>query len=266
VHHAFSRGRFAAADLRAPTRARARVRATLPPRGIVVTLHLLVLLLDLAGTFVFALSGATAAVRRRLDLFGVLVLAFVAANSGGILRDVLIGAVPPASISDWRYLGASVLAGLVTFRWAPAIERLKNPVRLFDAAGLAMFAVVGANKALEHGLEPPMAALLGMLSGIGGGIVRDVLLREVPLVLRAELYAVAALAGALVVVTGEWLAWPTSATMGAGALLCFALRMAAIRRGWRLPVARAGEDADGASRIGGGHGNHPPRTRNDSDA
>ena len=212
-----------------------------------MTLKLLVLLLDLAGTFVFALSGATAAVRRRLDLFGVLVLAFVAANSGGILRDLLIGAVPPASIRDWRYLGVSVLAGLVTFRWAPSIERLKNPVRLFDAAGLAMFAVVGANKALEHGLEPPMAALLGMLSGIGGGIVRDVLLREVPLVLRAELYAVAALAGALVVVTGEWLAWPTTATMCGGAVLCFGLRMAAIRRGWRLPVAPAAD----AARDGG---------------
>ncbi|HEU4664868.1 MAG TPA: trimeric intracellular cation channel family protein [Dokdonella sp.] len=198
---------------------------------------LLVLSLDLAGTFVFALSGATAGVRRRLDLFGVLVLSFVAANSGGIARDLLIGAVPPASISDWRYLGASVLAGVVTFRWAPSIERLRNPVRLFDAAGLAMFAVVGANKALAHGLDPVMAALLGMLSGIGGGIVRDVLLSEVPLVLRTELYAVAALAGAAVVVVGDRLGVPATAAMCSGALLCFVLRLLAIRYGWGLPVA-----------------------------
>ncbi|MGN6518804.1 MAG: trimeric intracellular cation channel family protein [Dokdonella sp.] len=200
-------------------------------------LKLLVLLLDLAGTFVFALSGATAGVRRRLDLFGVLVLSFVAANSGGIVRDVLIGAVPPASISDWRYLGVSVLAGLVTFRWAPSIERLRNPVRLFDAAGLAMFAVVGTTKALAHDLDPVMAALLGMLSGIGGGIVRDVLLSEVPLVLRAELYAVAALAGAAVVVAGDRLGLPPIAVMCTGAMLCFVLRLLAIRYGWALPVA-----------------------------
>lgn len=202
-----------------------------------MTLKVLVLILDLFGTFVFALSGATAGVRRRLDLFGVLVLSFVAANSGGIARDVLIGAVPPAAISDWRYLGVSVLAGLITFWRAPTIERLRNPVRLFDAAGLALFAVVGANKALAHGLDPVMASLLGMLSGIGGGIVRDVLLNEVPLVLRADLYAVAALAGAAIVVIGDRLGLPTTGVMCAGALFCFGLRLLAIRNGWGLPVA-----------------------------
>lgn len=202
-----------------------------------MTLKLLVLILDLFGTFVFALSGAIAGVRRRLDLFGVLVLSFVAANSGGIVRDVLIGAVPPAAISDWRYLGVSVLAGLVTFWRAPTIEHLRNPVRLFDAAGLALFAVVGANKALAHGLDPVMASLLGMLSGIGGGIVRDVLLNEVPLVLRADLYAVAALAGAAIVVIGDRLGLPTTGVMCVGAAFCFGLRLLAIRNGWGLPVA-----------------------------
>lgn len=219
-----------------------------------MTLKLLVLILDLAGTFVFALSGATAGVRRRLDLFGVLVLSFVAANFGGIVRDVLIGAVPPAAISDWRYLGVSVLAGLITFWWAPSIERLSNPVRLFDAAGLALFAVVGANKALAHGLDPVMASLLGMLSGIGGGIMRDVLLNEVPLVLRADLYAVAALAGAAAVVIGDRLGLPTTAAMGVGAVLCFALRVAAIHYGWGLPVAgshdKIGELQDDDARGG----------------
>ncbi|MEO5561662.1 MAG: trimeric intracellular cation channel family protein [Dokdonella sp.] len=212
-------------------------------------MQLLVLILDLFGTFVFALSGATAGVRRRLDLFGVLVLSFVAANSGGIVRDMLIGAVPPAAISDWRYLGVSVLAGLVTFWRAPTIERLRNPVRLFDAAGLALFAVVGANKALAHGLDPVMASLLGMLSGIGGGIVRDVLLNEVPLVLRADLYAVAALAGAAIVVIGDRLGLPTTGAMCVGAVFCFGLRLLAIRNGWGLPVAssleKQGKPRDG---------------------
>jgi len=195
----------------------------------------LVLILDLAGTFVFALSGATAGARRQLDIFGVLVLAFAAACSGGILRDVLIGATPPAAISDWRYLVASLIAGLLVFRWHATIERIANPVRIFDAAGLALFAVAGTHKALAYGLNPVMSALLGMLTGIGGGVVRDVLLAQVPTVLRSDLYAVAALAGAIVVVLGDQFAiWPTVTAVG-GAALCFVLRMMAIRRGWHLP-------------------------------
>ncbi len=201
-------------------------------------MHTLVLALDLLGTFVFALSGATAGVKRRLDLFGVLVLSFVVGNLGGITRDLLIGAVPPAAISDWRYLAASVLAGLITF-WAPyAIDRLSSPVLVFDGAGLGLFAVSGAQKALAYGLHPVMAALLGMLTGIGGGIARDVLLAEIPTVLRADLYAVAALAGAAVVVIGHVLHFPSAAVMIAGALLCFGLRLLAIHWGWHLPVAR----------------------------
>jgi uncharacterized membrane protein YeiH len=197
----------------------------------------LVLVLDLVGTFVFALSGAVAGVRHRLDLFGVLVLAFAAGNAGGIARDLLIGAVPPAAISDWRYLTVSLLAGIVTF-WRPfAIERLRSPVLLFDAAGLALFAVAGTQKALAFGLGPVMAALLGMLTGIGGGMTRDVLLAEIPIVLRADLYAVAALSGAAVVVIGAGLRLPATAVTIAGAVLCFGLRFLAIRRGWHLPVA-----------------------------
>lgn len=211
------------------------------------TMKTLLLVLDLCGTFVFALSGATAAVRRRLDLFGVLVLSFAAANSGGIVRDLLIGAVPPAAISDWRYLGAALCAGAITFLWYPLLEKLKNPVRMFDAAGLALFAVAGAEKALAFGLHPVMAALLGMLTGIGGGMARDVLLAEVPMVLRADLYAVAALAGATVVVLGEWLQLPSTAVVLGGALLCFGLRMMAVRRGWHLPTASRGAGTPGDS-------------------
>src|ERR1700730_16825714 len=196
----------------------------------------LLLVLDLIGTFVFALSGATAGVRNRLDLFGVLVLSYAAGNAGGITRDLLIGAVPPAAMSDWRYLAVSLLSGSVTF-WRPSIiDRLRSPALLFDAAGLGLFAVAGTQKALAFGLNPVMAALLGMLT-IGGGMTRDVLLAEIPTVLRADLYAVAALAGAAVVVIGAALRLPSTAVTIAGAVVCFGLRFVAIRRGWHLPVA-----------------------------
>lgn len=220
------------------------------------------LVLDLIGTFVFALSGAVAGVRERLDLFGVLVLSFAAGSAGGIMRDLLIGAVPPGSISDWRYLAVALIAGLVVFFWYPVSDRLRNLsnlILIFDAAGLGLFAVVGTQKALGYGLNPAMAALLGMLSGVGGGMLRDVLLAQIPIVLRAELYAVAALAGAAVVVAGQALSLPPTATAIAGAALCFGLRLVAMRRGWRLPVAElpkrpapeadaVGEQTDGAGR------------------
>jgi uncharacterized membrane protein YeiH len=193
--------------------------------------------LDLAGTFVFALSGAMAGVKHRLDLFGVLVLSFAAANAGGITRDVLIGAVPPGAIADWHYLGVSLLAGFLTFYFPSRVIQRWNPVLVFDAAGLALFAVTGTSKALAHGLNPVMAVLLGTLTGIGGGMARDVLLAQIPTVLRADLYAVAALAGAVVVVVAELTEFPSGAAMLLGAALCFALRVLAMRFGWRLPVA-----------------------------
>src|SRR5437764_4924740 len=197
-----------------------------PSLDLGTAIKTLVLTLDLVGTFVFALSGALGGARRRLDIFGVLVLSFVAANSGGIVRDLLIGATPPAAIADWRYLVVSLLAGVTVFFWSPVIERLRHPVQLFDAAGLALFCVAGAQKALVHGLHPASAALLGMLTGIGGGVARDVLLSEVPAVLRSDIYAVAALAGAAVVVAGDALHLPSAPVALAGAALCFGLRMA----------------------------------------
>jgi uncharacterized membrane protein YeiH len=203
------------------------------------------LVLDLIGTFVFALSGGAAGVKERLDLFGVLVLSFAAASAGGIMRDLLIGAVPPAAISDWRYLAVSLLAGLIMFFWYPISERLRtlrNHVLVFDAGGLALFAVVGTQKALGFRLNPVMAALLGVLTGIGGGMLRDVLVAQVPMVLRADLYAVAALAGAVVVVVGHELNLPAAATAIAGAVLCSGIRFIAIRRGWHLPVAGLPDD------------------------
>ena len=192
---------------------------------------------DLGGTFVFALSGGMAGVKHRLDLFGVLVLAFAAGNSGGIARDVMIGALPPAAIYDWRYIAVSMLAGLITFYWYRVINRLSSPVLVFDAAGLALFAVAGAGKALAFHAGPVAATLLGMLTGVGGGMVRDVLVNEIPTVLRTELYAVAALVGSAVVVGGRMLHVPSAAAAVAGAVLCFALRFVAMRRGWQLPTA-----------------------------
>lgn len=212
--------------------------------AIVPAMKTFLTVLDFVGTFVFALSGAVAAVKRELDLFGVLVLSFVAASTGGIIRDVLIGAIPPATLVDWRYLVISLFAGILTFYWLPVIARLKSPVQLFDAAGLALFAVSGAQKALDYGLDAPMAALLGMLTGIGGGMARDILLTEIPTVLRAELYAVAALAGASVVVIGGLLDMPSAATTLTGALLCFGLRLGGIYRGWHLPRARPSKSAN----------------------
>ncbi|HEY3267654.1 MAG TPA: trimeric intracellular cation channel family protein [Armatimonadota bacterium] len=193
--------------------------------------------LDLSGTFVFALSGGVAGVKHKLDIFGVLVLSFAAATAGGIARDVMIGATPVAALRDWRYVAVSLSAGLLTFYCYPLIDRLRGSVLIFDAGGLALFAVTGASKALAYHLNPVAVALLGMLTGIGGGMARDIMLAEVPVVLRSDLYAVAALAGAAAMVIGRMLHVPTTVTVTVSVLLCFGLRFIAIRRGWNLPVA-----------------------------
>jgi uncharacterized membrane protein YeiH len=212
--------------------------------------------LDLSGTFVFAISGALAAVNYRLDIFGILVLAFVAGNFGGITRDLLIGSVPPSALADGLYLLVSVLAGLIVFFRYAGVDRLRSPVLLFDAAGLALFSVVGAQKAIMFGLGPVMAALLGMLTGIGGGMTRDLLLAEIPQVLRSDLYAVAALAGASIVVIGAVLDISYGVAAPAGAALCFGLRFAAIKHGWQLPTARL--SARRRDKSNGGDNERPP--------
>lgn len=201
-------------------------------------MHPIVVVLDLVGTFAFAISGGTLAVRKRFDLFGVLVLSFTAAVTGGIVRDVLIGATPPVALANWHYLAVSCIAGLATFYRGDAIERMQNPVQLFDAVGLGLFAVTGATKALEAGLAPGGAMLLGMVTGIGGGMARDILAMRIPVVLQSDLYAVAALAGAAVVVVGSLMDGPQPVLLVCGALLVFFLRFMAVRHGWRLPTAR----------------------------
>jgi len=209
-----------------------------------IVVNTLLVVFDLGGTFVFSLSGAMAGVKHRLDLFGVLVLSFAAGNSGGIARDVMIGAHPPAAISDWRYIAVSMLAGLMTFYWYRSINRLSSPVLVFDAAGLALFAVSGAGKALAFDAGPVAATLLGMLTGIGGGMTRDILVVEIPTVLRTELYALAALIGAAVEVLGRMLHIPSPVAAIAGAVLCFGLRFMAMRRRWQLPTAHPLDNGD----------------------
>lgn len=204
-----------------------------------------VTLLDFAGTFAFAISGAVVAVRHRLDLFGVLVLSFAAATAGGILRDLLLGATPPVSLVDWRYLTVSSCAGLLAFFRYEHVERMRNPVQFFDAIGLGLFAVLGTSKALAAGLGPVGAVMIGVLTGVGGGVVRDMLVAQVPQVLRRhEIYAVTAMAAALVVVAGAELGLPAAPVAVTGAGLCFALRLLAIRRGWKLPAAGGGDAAN----------------------
>jgi uncharacterized membrane protein YeiH len=203
------------------------------------------LVLDLIGTFVFALSGASVGVRHRLDLFGVLVLSFAAALAGGITRDLLIGAVPPVGITDWRYIIVALVAGLVFFVWDSTFVRLRTTILLLDAAGLGLFAVTGTLKALKYHLGPGTAVMLGVLTGVGGGVLRDVLVSEVPTVLRSELYAVAALCGAAIVVLARELALPPYVGGLGGVAVCFALRALAIKRGWRLPVVGEWRRAEG---------------------
>ena len=205
-------------------------------------MHSFLFILDLVGTFAFAISGAALGVRKHFDLFGVLVLSFVAAVSGGVARDLLIGATPPVAIANWNYLAVSCAAGLLCFYRGALVERMNNPVQLFDALGLGLFAVTGATKALAAGLGPVGALLLGMLTGIGGGIARDLLAMRIPVVLQSDLYAVAALAGAAVVVLAHRFGWPGEPFLLGGAALVFFLRFMAIRHGWRLPVAAPGGD------------------------
>lgn len=197
--------------------------------------HLLFDLVDLAGTFAFAISGATAARRAHLDLFGILAIAFITACGGGIVRDLCLGAVPPVGLSDWRYLATAVVASLLTMVAYTWVERLTYPVRLFDAMGLGLFAVYGAHKALMLGHNAEMAILLGMITAIGGGVARDVLLARVSIVLEQEIYALAAFAGAALAVVGERYQWPAVWATWLPILFCFGLRFLSLRLHWNLP-------------------------------
>lgn len=196
----------------------------------------ILIVFDLVGIFVFAITGALVAVRKGLDVFGVLVLAGTTGLGGGFVRDVLIDATPPAALADWRYLVVPVAAGLLTFFYHPTLGRMERSVNVLDAFGLGLFCVTGALKALDHGLGVVPAALLGMVTGIGGGMLRDLLASRVPLVFRGELYATPALAGAAVVVAGAHTDLPTYVVALVGGGVCIAWRLLAIWRHWQAPV------------------------------
>lgn len=195
--------------------------------------------LDVLGIFVFAISGGLVAVRNQLDLVGVVVLAMATGLGGGVIRDVLIGAVPPPALVEWHYLVVPLVGGLLTFAWHPAFGRLERVINVFDAFGLGLFCAAGALKAHEYGLGPVPSAALGMITGVGGGIIRDVLAGRVPVVLRhGELYATPALAGAAVAAVGVELGVASSVMTAPAVAVATGWRLLALRRGWTAPLPR----------------------------
>jgi uncharacterized membrane protein YeiH len=200
-------------------------------------LYALYYYLDLAGTFVFAISGAAAAKQRGLDLFGILAIAFTVACGGGIIRDICIGAIPPTGLTNWRYLVAAIIATGMTVSLYSLVQRLNHPVLFFDALGLSLFAVTGAQKSLAFGHNAEVAILLGITTAVGGGVLRDILLNRIPVILEREIYASAALIGASIVVVGQYLEWLPRDWVSIIALVtCFSLRLLSLHYGWNLPV------------------------------
>lgn len=200
-------------------------------------------ILDLGGTFVFALSGASLGARKGFDAVGILVLGLVTALGGGLVRDVLIADGPPSALRDQAYLAAPVMASAIVLVGHRVVERLHRPVQVFDAAGLGLFCVAGTTKALDAGLGATASVLLGTMTAVGGGVLRDVLAREVPMIFRADsqLYAIPAALGAAATVAAHEIDVEPAVAAVAIALAVFAVRLLAIRRGWRAPTARAGD-------------------------
>lgn len=196
----------------------------------------LLLALDLAGTFAFALNGALTAIRTvRLDIVGVITLAMITAIGGGIIRDILINALPPATFRDWRYLTVAAAGGLVAFALGRWLQKHIVPITVLDALGLSLFAVTGASKALGYGLGAGQAVILGAITGVGGGTIRDVLIRQVPTVLSSGLYAIPALiAAGITVATDRAGVYGIPAALGA-ATACFVIRMVGVHYGLNAP-------------------------------
>lgn len=193
---------------------------------------------DMAGTVLFAVEGAMAALKGGLDLFGVLVLSFATALGGGVVRDLLIGAAPPTALRDWRYPAMAFAAGAATFIGHAVVGQVPaGLMTTLDAAGLSLFAVAGTEKALNRDIPPFSAALMGTITGVGGGTLRDILLAQVPAILRVDVYATAALLGSAVMTAAIRLGWPPRYAALAGGGACFALRMVSVWRHWALPTA-----------------------------
>lgn len=191
---------------------------------------------DLGGTFVFAIEGAMVAQAAGFDPVGILVLAFLTALGGGIIRDTLIGALPPAAIREWRYAVIVLAASVLAFTANPAARTVPDWLMTgLDAAGLALFAVAGTEKSLQHGVHPLPAIFLGTIGGVGGGVMRDLMLSHVPRILNSDIYATAAMLGASIVVLGQAARIRPQIMAVVAALACFALRMVAVARDWQLP-------------------------------
>ncbi len=196
----------------------------------------MLLALDLLGTFAFALNGALTALRvARLDIVGVVTLGMITALGGGIIRDVLLN-IPPATFNDWRYLTVAAAGGLIAFLFGRNLVRLNTPINVLDAAGLSLFAVTGAGKAMQLGLGPAQAVLLGALTGVGGGTLRDVMVRQIPSVLSSGLYAIPALIGATATVVATLLDVHGPVTAVGGAALCFLIRMVGVHYDLDAPM------------------------------
>ncbi|MCC6231000.1 MAG: trimeric intracellular cation channel family protein [Verrucomicrobiales bacterium] len=198
------------------------------------------------GVVVSAVAGVLAARGRRVDLFGVVVLAVVTALGGGTIRDICLGATPVFWIADGRYAATSVVAGVATFWCVRQIMPLLKYLELADAFALALFTAVGASKSLAHGSGGFIAVILGTVTGVAGGVLRDVLLAQLPLVFRPEikLYATAALVGATALVAAQRWAPGSDVPMLVGVGTTLVLRLAAIRWALVLPVFGAGEDSN----------------------
>jgi uncharacterized membrane protein YeiH len=205
----------------------------------------LLVVLDLVGTFAFAVNGALTALRAaRVDIVGVVTLGMITAVGGGIIRDVLLGALPPATFVDWRYLAVAAAGGLAAFLFSGWLGRFANAIDVLDAAGLSLFAVTGATRALALGAGPAQAVILGTITAVGGGTLRDVLVRRVPGVLTSGLYAIPALVGAVLVVVA--LALGLDDVVGVpAAVVCFAIRLVGLRFGLDAPRPPGGGDGGG---------------------
>ncbi len=193
---------------------------------------------DLAGTLLFGIEGASAAITGRLDLLGLMVLAFATALGGGIIRDVLLGATPPSALRDWRYPAIAFAGAAIVFFFHHFVQEIPAQfIMVLDAAGLALFAVSGTEKALLREMSPLVAVLLGGITGVGGGTIRDVLLAKVPNVLHADVYATAALAGSAAMILCRRLGMTDTQSAFVGGVVCFALRVVSVWRHWNLPIA-----------------------------
>jgi uncharacterized membrane protein YeiH len=196
----------------------------------------LLLTLDLTGTFVFALNGALTAARgARLDVVGVVTLGMMTALGGGVIRDLVIGDIPPATFRDWRYFALAVTGGLVAFALSRLLNRLETSITVFDAMGLSVFAVIGTAKAAAFGLGIGPTLLLGVVTAVGGGTIRDVLIGQIPTVLRSELYAIPALVAAAVTVAVIHMNVYGLPAALAAAAVCFVIRMLGVHFGLNAP-------------------------------